>query len=293
MAKKPKPVPCPTCGRTFKNAGGLASHRRLAKDSAHVAARGDPAPYPAPDPTPTPEPAPEGPKEPEPMAPEAAPEPAPEPVAPVEVPQQEAGPLQVRFQAPAIVQPLSGAPEQEAAAGDGKKAEGASGEVKKDAKGPTVNDIPLEPFIAGSVASVCNGFFLDERKGDGQVSRQEVGETGFPKAIEVSIRKYYPDLPLDHPAVLCALSGAGLAALVQSKKAKEPSVAERLRVDEGEPKKRQPRQRQERKAESEPEEAPDERGWPEASRVKVTADTPSKEGALYAAMLQEGGMLDE
>lgn len=295
-AKKPAST-CPTCDRSFKNAGGLASHRRLAKDSRHVAARGakDPTPEPTPaaPPAPTPKrapvPGPEGSPEPEPEAP-----PAPTPPAPV--PQQEAGPVMVTFQAPQVVKPLGGDPQQEAEEGPGKNPEtqsGASnasptGELKapqqKGKHDQTIQEIPLEPFIAASVATMSNGFFL-RGEHDGQVTRQEVAETGFPKALEVSVRKYYPDLPLDHPFVLVALGGSAMVALVASKKAPKDKDADVEPETAPEP---APKPTRKPAPQSAPE--PEPEATPETAPVQEA--TPSKEADLYAALLA-GGPGDE
>lgn len=222
-AKAPK---CPVCGRDMPNKGALASHLRLSKDSAHVAHRGAP---PAAPPA-----APEAPKAPEPpavVAPEPVPAPpAPAPVAPPVV-QEERQATLVSFQPPAVVQPLAGAQQKGSAPTGAQAAPSPTGEAKPEAPTLTVSELPLEPFLAAATAQVVNAFALDPAKGDRPMTQQEVGATGFPKALEASVRKYYPDLPLDHPLLLLGISGTALVAAVKAHRA--PRTPDASRTEPG------------------------------------------------------------
>lgn len=206
MTRKAKPVPCPVCGRSFKNKGGLNSHLRLTKDTDHQAHRhGKPRPT-EPLPQADPEPVVQGlqdPKVPDTQAPSRGP--SPEPVA-----QQEAeGPLMVAFRPPADLQPL----------------------LPPDAKPPQppkALDVPLAPIINGGVAVMANGFILRGDK-DGELTVQEVQATGFGESAEAALKHYFPDLKWDHPLVAVFVSGAGLAACIASKKApKEDPKGQRV-----------------------------------------------------------------
>lgn len=81
--------------------------------------------------------------------------------------------------------------------------------------------VPLEPFIAGSLALMVNGFVL-RGSGDAKLTPAEVTESGFPKAAEACVRHYFPDLPLDHPLVALFVSSTGLASAILAKKAPKP-----------------------------------------------------------------------
>lgn len=235
MAKrKGGSVDCPAkCGRKdFANAGAAASHLRLAKDSLHVAHRSAPAAVeppavsPAADPSVPPEPAPIAPPAPvvevrqeksAALAAEAQKATAQE--KPADPPASDPAAIVVSWKAPQVVAPLAGTADQKATAAPGASPTGEQGPGQPPVKDPTVSEIPLEPFLAAGVASVINAFALDPAKGDRLMTTNEVAATGFPKALEVSVRKYWPNLPLDHPLVLLSVSGTALVAQVKAHRA--------------------------------------------------------------------------
>ncbi len=214
---------CPVCQAEFGNPGALGTHLSLTKDTAHVAHRAQA----------------EG-------AAPALPAQAPAPPAPLlllasgpvpngvgafgeagkagEVSQGEAqaGEAPNLFEAsageeadmkfmtlapPTNVEPLL-------PSGD------APGQAGAPAKAPPVS-VPLEPILAGTVAISLNALFLN-KPGDGKLTAEKVSSTGFPKAVEGSLRLYFPELPLDHPITALIASSAGLAMAVVELKAKNP-----------------------------------------------------------------------
>lgn len=257
MAKK-KGESCQVCEKPMPNKGALAAHIRLSKDSAHTAHRAGPKLEPAPEPEP---PVVEVRKEFSPQLDQA--------VAQQTKAAVESKSVVVSFQPPAVVQPLATAKETKPEPAPSPTGEQKPGDTKL--VNPTVSQIPLEPFVAQAVASVLNAFALDPAKGDSMLTQQEVGSTGFPKAIEVSVRKYWPDLPLDHPAVLLTISGTALAAEVKKhraprgKKAKQP----------------EPEPEPEAEGDDEPEPAP----TPTPTPPPPPAAGVSAEAKAYAAMM--------
>jgi hypothetical protein len=89
----------------------------------------------------------------------------------------------------------------------------------------------IEPFIAGGVAQAANGLYLTE-EADGEISRQEVGDSGFPAAVERALVYYYPDVSWDHPGMVVFVSAMGLATAIQAKKGQGPATPEAV-DDEG------------------------------------------------------------
>ncbi len=221
MTRK-KGNPCPVCNRPFENLGGLNAHLKLAKDAKHAAHREGLPPGSTPTPTPTVTPAPkEGGKDPAPAAP-ATVTPAPPP------PQQEekATPqatLMVTFEGPPSVQPL--VPPTPPVGGTPADPAKAALEVKdkaaEKAKAHALDHIRLGAAVNDGVAVICNGFFL-RGDGDDQMTPSEVEDTGFGDSVEYAVRKYFPDLPLDHPLVILGVATASLATVVAAKKAKKP-----------------------------------------------------------------------
>ncbi len=227
---------CPVCGRRFKNTSGMKGHLFGMKDAAHLAERTrilsaappSPAYVPPVQPSPTlPVSAPGGsaPIQPSSMAPPRdvrPPNPSPTltPDPPTKGPSEGQGEVKIfSLPPPGQVGPLL--PDQ---------GPFIPPTPPTDKPGGGLN-VPLEPFIAGSVALMVNGFIL-HGEGDGKLRPEEVTESGFPKAAEACVKLYFPTLPLDHPLVALFVSGAGLASAIASKKApkkkgpKEPGDVE-------------------------------------------------------------------
>lgn len=109
--------------------------------------------------------------------------------------------------------------------------EGAGGQDgEEEPAGPAIEPGQLEPFIAGGVEQAVNGLYLTE-EGDGQISRQEVGDSGFPAAVEQALVHYFPEVRWDHPGVVVFISAAGLATAIQAKKG-DGEAPEGLEVEE-------------------------------------------------------------
>jgi hypothetical protein len=94
-----------------------------------------------------------------------------------------------------------------------------------DARAASPVSVPLEPILAGTVAISLNALFLS-KPGDGKLTPERVSQTGFPRAVEGSLRLYFPELPLDHPLTALIASSAGLAMAVVELKAKAHSEAQ-------------------------------------------------------------------
>jgi hypothetical protein len=92
----------------------------------------------------------------------------------------------------------------------------------------------IEPFIAGGVAQAANGLYLTEDE-DGEISRQEVGDSGFPAAVERALVYYYPDVSWDHPGMVAFISAIGLATAIQAKKGQGPPTPEAQQDGDTEP----------------------------------------------------------
>lgn len=101
----------------------------------------------------------------------------------------------------------------------------ASGDAARgDARPVSPVSVPLEPILAGTVCMSINALVLN-KPGDGKLTPEKVAQTGFPKAVEASLRLYFPELPLDHPLTALIASGASLGLMVVELKAKAPSDA--------------------------------------------------------------------
>jgi hypothetical protein len=276
--------PVPGCGRKdFANKGAAASHVRLAKDSLHVAHRSSPpaAVSDASEPAVPPEPAPAA----DPAPVESAGVPVVASSAPATPPEEKsepagerAGTVVVSFQPPSVVQPLAGTDQQKASSTAEPSPTGEQAAGALTMKSPTVSDVPLEPFLAQAVASALNAFALDPSMGDKLLDRQAVANTGFPKALELSVRKYWPNLPLDHPAVLLCITGTSLVTEVKKCRAPRPR--------NGKPAKKRPVVQDQGDASDDPPatlaEVP-----PPAAPASGPPKAHSKEASLYASMLAE------
>lgn len=249
-----KSLSCPVCYRRFKNEGGMKGHLLSLKDAAHLAWRTQirpAAPVPASQPRAYP-----------PVQPSTPLLFNPSEGSPIPVPLPGLDPRPVSPQNPGgtpnPTPPAKGPPEgYPGGAAPGAPLEGVkvfeipaaaqigpllpdTGPIIPPAP-PTANedgslDVPLEPFIAGSVALMVNGFILRE-PGDGKLRPEEVTESGFPKAAEACVKLYFPTLPLNHPLVALFVSGAGLASAIAAKKApkKKPGKHDDDAAEEAEP----------------------------------------------------------
>jgi hypothetical protein len=230
-----QPTTCPVCDAKFGNEGGCATHMQRTKDAAHTAHRAGasaPASHDAP------------PASPPSVLRIASPDAAPTDAASRDasdaqgardamrgdVALQDAG-LPAFFENMGAALPASQpAPEQATLLSLPPPAR-VEPLIPPDA--PTAGgmrtaspvSVPLEPILAGTVAISLNALFLS-KPGDGKLTPERVSQTGFPKAMEGSLRLYFPELPLDHPLTALIASSAGLAMAVVELKAKAPSESQ-------------------------------------------------------------------